>query len=271
MPVLGAIPVIGGLFGGATATWGTALAGIGAVGSVASAGVGAYSSYQAGQTASAVGQANSTIGMLNADMQRRQADYQNKVALRQAEMDALQLNIQAGLQRKRAEVLRQTAEINDATGRENIRRRRLEFERFRATQRSRYAKSGVVLAGTPVAVLAETAANMELEIQDMLVASENRSRSLLNEAAVEDFGAKQTAFSAKAKKEGARQGFAWNRTMSGIDFGSARLAAAGTRIAADSQASAYTAGAWGQGLAGLAGFGEDLYRINDKISLQTAG
>lgn len=49
---------------------------------------------------------------------------------------------------------------------ENISRRRREAKRLLATQRSRFAKAGVVEEGTPLEVLAETAGILELETLD---------------------------------------------------------------------------------------------------------
>lgn len=49
---------------------------------------------------------------------------------------------------------------------ENIRRKRKENKRLIATQRSRYAKAGVLEEGTPLELLAETAGNLEMETLD---------------------------------------------------------------------------------------------------------
>jgi hypothetical protein len=49
---------------------------------------------------------------------------------------------------------------------ENTRRKRKENRRLLATQRSRLAKAGVMEAGTPLEVMAETAGNLELETLD---------------------------------------------------------------------------------------------------------
>jgi hypothetical protein len=49
---------------------------------------------------------------------------------------------------------------------ENTRRKRMENRRMLATQRSRLAKAGVLEAGTPLEVMAETAGNLELETLD---------------------------------------------------------------------------------------------------------
>jgi hypothetical protein len=49
---------------------------------------------------------------------------------------------------------------------ENIRRKRSENRRMLATQRSRYAKAGVLMEGTPLELLAESAGNLELEVLD---------------------------------------------------------------------------------------------------------
>lgn len=266
MPILGAIPVVGGIFGGAGATWATAAAGVAAVGSVAGAAYGAYSGYQAGKLAQEAGDYNAFVQQGNARIAMLQREAEMRAAEYQARADAATFDVQAVIADARARAAQQSAEANDATTRENLRRRREEFARFRATQSSRYAKSGVTAAGSPVAVLAETAARMQLELQDMLVEGENRSRGLLDDASVAIFNAGGFRQQASITRAGAKQGLSYNRTVSGVDFSNAMLAADATRIEAGARASAYRREAVATGISGLSQFGRDYYEIADRAN-----
>jgi hypothetical protein len=50
---------------------------------------------------------------------------------------------------------------------ENERRKRLENSKIKAQQQAAYAKSGVIMEGSPLAVLGETAQNLEIEALDI--------------------------------------------------------------------------------------------------------
>jgi hypothetical protein len=65
-----------------------------------------------------------------------------------------------------AKVAEQQALQTEMDAAENIRRKRRENRRLLATQRSRYAKAGVLEEGTPLELLAETAGNLEMETLD---------------------------------------------------------------------------------------------------------
>ncbi len=59
---------------------------------------------------------------------------------------------------------------------ESIRRQRRQNKRRLAAQRQAYADSGVLDSGTPLTVMADTAAHMELEAQDTLWAGQTQSQ-----------------------------------------------------------------------------------------------
>jgi hypothetical protein len=65
-----------------------------------------------------------------------------------------------------AKLAEQQAIQTEMDAAENIRRKRRENKRLIATQRSRYAKAGVLEEGTPLELLAETAGNLEMETLD---------------------------------------------------------------------------------------------------------
>lgn len=77
--------------------------------------------------------------------------------------------IQEGQQRAEAEefnadVARQQAELVKTRGRLDILRQKKTAIAFRSTQEALYSKAGVVLTGSPLAVIEESAANAELDI-----------------------------------------------------------------------------------------------------------
>lgn len=102
--------------------------GIAAMGTAAvGTGMAYYGQKQQAKTAGAVGEYNARTGEYNAKL---------------AEASALQVELD---------------------GRENIRRKRVENQRFQSTQRSRFAKAGVTEEGTPLEVMSETASFLEMD------------------------------------------------------------------------------------------------------------
>jgi hypothetical protein len=165
--------------------------GIGAAASVAGAGISAYGQQQQGKTAMAMAQYNAHQQMMNAQMQlatvKAQAEMQKRVAeanfrLRQAEAQARFNNAQS---------IENTVHGLSRNAREQVRRKMLDFERLQGTQRAVIAKSGLVEStGTPLDILAETAATIQLEREDMLYQDELNRRTLFREAEMERFGGK---------------------------------------------------------------------------------
>ena len=77
-----------------------------------------------------------------AQQQKKTAKALGEYNQKQAENDALQLQMET---------------------KEAVRRKREDAIRFKAVQRARYAKAGVVEAGTPLEVMSETAGLLELD------------------------------------------------------------------------------------------------------------
>ena len=122
-----------------------------------------------------IGNLNAMIGVQNAQMKAEaagaQAAFQNALNAKQFE---------AG--QKNAENLRKSASATAAQTRENTRRSREEVLRFQASQSTKYAKAGVTMSGTPLDVIADTAAKGKLMIAETAQQGEIARRSLLNEA-----------------------------------------------------------------------------------------
>ena len=66
-----------------------------------------------------------------------------------------------------ASLLENQALQAEMDSRETIRRRRMESKRYAETQRARFAASGVTEAGSPLETMAETAALLEMDAQEV--------------------------------------------------------------------------------------------------------
>lgn len=147
-----------------------AVAAIGGVSTVATAatvvgvGVSAYSAYAGAQAQKQAGAYNAQVANNNAILQSQQAEQQSQILANQAKWQEynqqLQYN-QAAAKRVEAEGLRTNTE-------ENLKRRRDDYRRIISRQRATFAKSGLVMTGTPLEVIAESASRMELEAQDVV-------------------------------------------------------------------------------------------------------
>lgn len=116
-------------------------------------GVSMYGQRQAAKTAASVGDYNAKISQMT-------GDYNAAVS----EQNAKQV---ADTSEYNAKVLEAQALQGEMDSRENIRRKRLENARYQSTQRSRFAASGVTDEGSPLIVMAETAALLEMDAQEV--------------------------------------------------------------------------------------------------------
>lgn len=73
---------------------------------------------------------------------------------------------QARIQTQDAQTLNDYGRNIEAVGRERVTRMREDHQRILASARTSYAKSGVVMTGSPLDVMADTAAHLELAAQD---------------------------------------------------------------------------------------------------------
>ena len=110
------------------------------------------------------------------------------------------MRMQAGMQKIAAEQQyaagMQNAKIMENEGlrveqeaRERARRMRTENERLAGAQRARFGKAGVVMEGTPLAVMAESAGLMELAVSDELYKANNERGAFYRKAEVEKWQA----------------------------------------------------------------------------------
>ena len=90
-------------------------------------------------------------------------------------------------------MIEQTAEAQSRVARESIRRKAGENQRAQGQQRAAIAASGIVeSAGTPIDILAETAAQVQMDREDSLYADELNRRSLFRDADMERLGGRIT-------------------------------------------------------------------------------
>jgi len=123
---------------------------------------------------------------------------QKKAAQSAADWNAAQADANAieaaSVAEYNARLMENQALQTDMDSRENIRRQRAEAKRYQATQRARFAKAGVTEEGSPLEVMAETAALLEMDAQEVNRQARVRTAELAAGAAEER---RRGAFQAK--------------------------------------------------------------------------
>lgn len=158
---------------------------------VIGAGVSAYGQHQQGKAQNAIAQFNATQQEQQAKMQAM--SMQTQAAMKQQEAKAnFQLrSAEAKARMNNAEGIESQALAQDAINRTNLRKRREEFGRMQGEQRAAIAASGVAeSSGTPLDLLAETAAKIQQDQEEQHYAGEVQRRTLFSEAAMERLGGK---------------------------------------------------------------------------------
>jgi hypothetical protein len=135
-----------------------------------------------GETANAIAHLNARNMELNAMMGLIAAKAEEKLRKRIAEAEFRMRKIDADARFANAVVLENTAHVQSRAARESIRRISGERERLQGTQRAVIGHSGLTESGTPLDVLAETAAAIQLEREDAQHADELNRRGLFREA-----------------------------------------------------------------------------------------
>ena len=220
--------------------------------SAAGAGYSAYSSYQQGKTADALGQYNAHQQELNTKMQLMGMQAQAAAQKRAAEAQMALRTSEANARLANAKSIENSVEAQSRNTRESIRRKASEYERFQGTQRAVIGKSGLVEAsGTPLDILAETAATIQLEREDQLYSDELNRRTLFREADLERLGGKLAMAGATLERNSsiAEAGL---RSASGQGaYRSGMREAEIMRLSGAAQKSAYQAQAWGTLFTGI--------------------
>ena len=127
-------------------------------------------------------------------------------------------------QRRNAERLRQFAEARTKSGREAVRRKMRGFEEFQSSQRAAIGGSGVTASGSALEVMAESAAQFQLSIQDANDEANYERNATLDEAAMQEFGANQGGTRARAEFGMAQRGKRLSQTANKLGRLSAQTA-----------------------------------------------
>lgn len=116
----------------------------------------------AGAVTGIVGAVTGTVGGVVAGIEQHNAQKrQAEIAEQNAKIQQQQAAYNERLEQREAAAV-------EAETRENARRQREASERLKASQRAAFGKSGALMtAGSPLAVLGETAADEELKVQDL--------------------------------------------------------------------------------------------------------
>lgn len=153
------------------------------------AGVSAYGAYQQGQAAQAISNWNAKAQENNARTQLRSMQAQAAVQKAGADNELRLRAAEASARMQNAKAIEQNALTQDAIGRTNLAKRREEFSRMQGEQRAALASSGVVeSSGTPLDLLAETAAQIQQDMEEQHFTGELQRRTLFSEAAQERLG-----------------------------------------------------------------------------------
>lgn len=169
----------------------TALAIIGIATTVIGAGVGAYGQYRSGQQQNAIAQFNATQQEINSRNQAAAMATQAAIQRSTAETNFKLRSAEAQARFANAKNIELQALGQDAVNRENLLKRREGYERMQGEQRAQLAASGVAeSSGTPLDLLAETAAKIQQDQEEQAYAGEVQRRTLFSEAAQERLGGK---------------------------------------------------------------------------------
>lgn len=149
-------------------------------------------------------QYNAQLAMFNAQSQESQSRFTSQLSTFQNDQLRQQSkfsDMQAQLQNDQAAMLRQQAEGEDRQAKEQADRIRAEKDRILGLQRSQFAKGGVRVEGSPLAVLADTANIFEMQVADTRLLANLSSEKKRYEATVTDFNAGITALEGKMMRD----------------------------------------------------------------------
>jgi hypothetical protein len=163
----------------------------GTVAAVAGAGISAYGQYQQGQTQNAIAQFNAAQQEKQAQSQMLAMRTQSALQKQQAEQNFALRSAEAQARLRNARSIERTALNQDKVNRENLRKRREQFSRMQGESRAQIAASGVAEStGTPLDILADTAAKIQQDQEEQHYIGEVQRRTLFSEAARERLGGK---------------------------------------------------------------------------------
>ena len=169
------------------------------------------------------------MGRYNYETQKAQMQMQATMAAQQAEA-------QANISGYNAQVSQNEALRAEQEARERARRIREENQRLLGTQRASYGKAGVAMEGTPLEIMADTAAMGELNAADTMYEGDAKRGALLAEADIHRYSQQFSLLQAGAHRWSGANASAFARPH---------------LIAGQNQASALRTSAWGSLIGGV--------------------
>lgn len=177
---------------------------VAAVVAAVGAGVSAYGQYQSGQQQKAIAEFNASQQERQAKMAALTMQTQSELQKQQAEQNFQLRTAEANARLNNARQIEEQALGQDRVNRDNLVKRRQEFERMQGTQRAAIAASGLVeSSGTPLDLLAETASKIQQDQDEQHYANELQRRTLFSEAAMEKLGGKLALAGATLNRDSA--------------------------------------------------------------------
>lgn len=171
------------------ATTATVIGIAGLVIGAAGAGYSAYGQEQQAKAQNAINQFNALQQEKQAKLQLSSMQTQAALQKQQAEANFKLRSAESQARLNNADAIDDQALAQDAINRVNLRKRREDFASMQAGHRASIAASGVAESvGTPLDLLAETAAKIQLDQEEQLWAGEAQRRTLFSEAATERLG-----------------------------------------------------------------------------------
>lgn len=157
--------------------------------SLVGAGVSAYGSHQVGKSNAAIANYNAANKEKEGKLQLMAMQTQANIQRSQAEQEFALRAQEAQARFNNAISIENQAISQDSINRVNLAKRREAMEREAATQRAQIAASGAVEStGTPLDILAETAATIQRDAEEQHWSNEAQRGTLLQAAAQERLG-----------------------------------------------------------------------------------
>jgi hypothetical protein len=227
---------------------------IGAITSAAGAGIAAHASYKQGRTAEALAGYNAHQQLFNAQMQLMAAEAQAKLQKRVAEANYRLRQNEANARFANAAMIEQTAEAHSRVTREEIRRKRTEFERGTGTIRAAIGHSNLMeTSETFLQVLGEAKAAEQTDADESLYTDALNRRSLFREADMERFGGRSILAGALVERGTALAEAGLGGAIGRMDYRRAMREAEFTRLSGAAQRQSYRAQGTGTLISGIAG------------------
>jgi hypothetical protein len=234
--------------------------------SMVGAGVSAYGSYQTGKSNKAIANFNAANRDKEAAMQLKVMQTQANIQKSQAEQDFALRQQESQARFNNAISIENQAISQDKINRANLAKRRDVMAREQATQRASIAASGAVeSSGTPLDLLAETAATIQQDQEEQHYINEVQRDSLLQAADQERLGGRLALAGSTLNRDSALTAAALNKAAASGQYMGAKREAQVMRLtgAAAARAGKYEAGSsLLSGVGSSAGFGANYFKFS---------